>query len=164
VINRIRARYTPQDSQAGQALVEFALVLPILLTLLLGIVEFARVYNYWNEQTNVANIGARYAAVGDNRGGTLASWLETHNGSNALNNGSDGDNGVQGAGTTVCIGPAQGESSPETAGSAVTVVVTSQFRFIPFLERADVTIKGKATQRLEVAAPSGVFTQSTVCS
>ena len=49
----------------GQAAVEFALVLPILLVMLIGIVEFGRA---WNEQqviTSAAREAARKAAISD---------------------------------------------------------------------------------------------------
>ena len=52
-----------QKRERGQALVEFALVLPILLVLLCGIVDFG--WLYYNQITlnNAAREGARYAAV-----------------------------------------------------------------------------------------------------
>src|SRR4051812_527069 len=54
--------------ESGQALVEFILVLPILILLLLAIVDFSKAYNYWNDQNDLANQAARYAAVGRNPG------------------------------------------------------------------------------------------------
>ncbi|MBT8395702.1 MAG: pilus assembly protein [Gemmatimonadetes bacterium] len=50
---------------SGQALVEFALVVPILLLLLLGIVEFARAWNIYEVLTDAAREGARTAVVDD---------------------------------------------------------------------------------------------------
>lgn len=47
----------------GQALVEFALVLPLLLLLVFGIVEFGRYLFLKNTATNGARQGARQAAV-----------------------------------------------------------------------------------------------------
>ncbi|MHB9095460.1 MAG: TadE/TadG family type IV pilus assembly protein [Eubacteriales bacterium] len=47
----------------GQALVEMALVLPILVILLLGIMEFSRLFAGYLELQNAARDGARYAAV-----------------------------------------------------------------------------------------------------
>ncbi len=51
------------DPRAGQALVEFALVAPILLLLLLGIVDFARAWNVYEVLTDAAREGAREAVV-----------------------------------------------------------------------------------------------------
>lgn len=49
----------------GQALVEFALVLPLLAVLLFAILEFARVWNAKQLLTDAAREGARMAVVGD---------------------------------------------------------------------------------------------------
>jgi Flp pilus assembly protein TadG len=48
----------------GQALVELAMTLPILLMLLFGIVEFGRIFNAYLVVNNAAREGARVAAVG----------------------------------------------------------------------------------------------------
>jgi hypothetical protein len=48
----------------GQALAEFALTLPILLLLLFGIIEFARIFQAWVTLQNAARTAARYAITG----------------------------------------------------------------------------------------------------
>jgi Flp pilus assembly protein TadG len=55
---RIRFR-----SQRGQAMVEFAIVAPILLLILMGIMQLGVVYNNWVTLTDAARAGARKAAV-----------------------------------------------------------------------------------------------------
>jgi Flp pilus assembly protein TadG len=47
----------------GAALVEMALITPLLLILLLGIIEFGYVFAQYNEVRHAAREGARYAAV-----------------------------------------------------------------------------------------------------
>lgn len=47
----------------GASLVEFALVLPFLLLLILGMIEFALIFAQFNEIRHGAREGARYAAV-----------------------------------------------------------------------------------------------------
>ena len=49
--------------ERGVALIEFALVLPLLLLLVLGIVDFGKAFAYKNDETHLANQAARYAAV-----------------------------------------------------------------------------------------------------
>src|SRR4029079_9282836 len=49
-------------SGSGQSLVEFAIVIPVLLSVLLMAVDFGRVYLGWVDLTNVARIGANFAA------------------------------------------------------------------------------------------------------
>jgi hypothetical protein len=46
-------------------MVEFALVLPILLFLLFGIIEFSRLFYSWIVVENVARVGVRYATTGE---------------------------------------------------------------------------------------------------
>ena len=47
----------------GQALVEFAIILPLLMLLVFGIIEFGRFLYLKNSVTNAAREGARLAAV-----------------------------------------------------------------------------------------------------
>ncbi|MDQ6884548.1 MAG: pilus assembly protein [Candidatus Dormibacteraeota bacterium] len=42
---------------------EFALILPVLVLILLGVVDFGRVFYYWTSIANAAREGARYAIV-----------------------------------------------------------------------------------------------------
>lgn len=51
-------------NQRGQSLVELAIVLPILLLLLLGIVEFGRVYSVQLMLDNASREGVRLGVVG----------------------------------------------------------------------------------------------------
>ena len=54
--------------EAGQELVEFALILPLLLLLFLGIIEFGRAILAYNTIANAAREGARYGIVDPNHG------------------------------------------------------------------------------------------------
>lgn len=60
LVSRRRAR-----TSRGQALVEFALVAPILLFLLFAIVDFARAWNTYQVLTDAAREGARMAVIDD---------------------------------------------------------------------------------------------------
>lgn len=52
-------------NKRGQAMVEMAIVLPILLVILMGIFEFGRIFNTYLIMTNASREGARSAALGD---------------------------------------------------------------------------------------------------
>ncbi|RBP66000.1 TadE-like protein [Alkalibaculum bacchi] len=58
-------------SDKGQALVEFALVLPILLALILGMIEFGWILNGKITLTNAAREGARVAAIYHDKGAVV---------------------------------------------------------------------------------------------
>jgi len=51
------------SSQRGQAVVEFAIVLPLLLLLLLAIWQFGAAYDTWQNLNGAAREGARAAVV-----------------------------------------------------------------------------------------------------
>src|SRR5262249_11331792 len=57
-------------SERGTAVVEFALVAPLLFLLVFGIIEFGRILNAYNQLTQLAGQGARAAAVNRNPDGT----------------------------------------------------------------------------------------------
>jgi Flp pilus assembly pilin Flp len=68
----------PGKGQDGAAAVEFALLLPLLVVLLFGLIQFGTAFNARIQATNAAREGARMAVVGiDNWadiGGGIAFW------------------------------------------------------------------------------------------
>src|SRR5947199_372411 len=77
--------------EEGQGVVEYSLILPLLLLLLFGIVDFAKAWNYTNDMTHLANEGARLAAVNNNPGSasgkTLQQYIASQAESSELKNG-----------------------------------------------------------------------------
>jgi Flp pilus assembly protein TadG len=59
ITRRLAAR---ARQERGQALVEFAVVLPVLILIVLGILYFGRYMDYNNQETQLAEQGARLAA------------------------------------------------------------------------------------------------------
>ena len=53
----------PRAQNRGQALVEFALTIPLLVFLLLGIIDFGAVFASWHELRSASRDGARLAVV-----------------------------------------------------------------------------------------------------
>ncbi len=51
--------------QRGAAIVELAIACAVLVSVLIGIMEFSRVLFYWNTATEAARLGARVATVCD---------------------------------------------------------------------------------------------------
>ena len=54
-----------REGERGQALVEFALILPVILLVMVGMLEFARAWNLHQVMTDAAREGARRAAIQD---------------------------------------------------------------------------------------------------
>jgi Flp pilus assembly protein TadG len=62
---RARRRGGTLQADRGQALAEFALVLPIILLFIAGVVEMGRAWNVKQVVTDAAREGARYTVVQD---------------------------------------------------------------------------------------------------
>lgn len=67
----------PHDEHRGQALVEFALVLPLFIFLLIAIIEFAFAFSTMNALSFAARDVARVGVEGGDRQGTDCSMLVT---------------------------------------------------------------------------------------
>jgi TadE-like protein len=137
-------------AQRGAVMVEFAFVMPLLLVLLLGIVEFGRVLNYWIDTTHLANAAARWAAVDKNpgTGGTLQESIRLEADTKELREG--GTKSVP-LPAQVCITFPEGEE----VGDPVEAKVSVGFNWMPFLgEKIGVgstTLSSSATMRIEQA-------------
>jgi Flp pilus assembly protein TadG len=139
-------------SEDGVALVEFALVLPVLALLLFGMLDFGKAFNYWIDETHLANEGARFAAVNRNPasgGASLQEYIRDQATTPELKNG--GTPSVASP-LQVCIEFPAGTSN---VGDPVKVTVETTYQWlgvitgeIPGLTAA--TIRGQATMRLEV--------------
>lgn len=60
-----RSCHPKRWNERGQALAEFALVLPLVLLFIAGIIEMGRAWNIKQAVTDAAREGARYAVVQD---------------------------------------------------------------------------------------------------
>ena len=49
--------------ERGQAAVELAIILPVFLALVFGVIELGKGYSYWVDMTHLAGEGGRYASV-----------------------------------------------------------------------------------------------------
>jgi Flp pilus assembly protein TadG len=121
--------------ERGQSSVEFALVLPLLLLVLFGIVEFARAFNAYNDLNQMAASGARFAAVGRYPGDT------------ALKN-SEADTTVsRNATLQVQYFP----SGTCVVGGSVRVTASAPITFAKVLKLSSptITLNGRAEMRVE---------------
>jgi Flp pilus assembly protein TadG len=107
-------------NESGAALVEFTLVLPLLLLLVLGALDFGKAFNYWIDETHLAHEGARFAAVDKNPGGgaTLQESIKQRANTPEL------ESALQ-----VCVSFPNGP----VVGEPVEVQVTSTYNFLSFI-------------------------------
>jgi Flp pilus assembly protein TadG len=144
-------RFTPSfRDQRGTALVEFALVLPIFLFLVIGMLHFGKAFNYWINETHLANEAARFAVVNKNPGGTGITLQEYVRRQAETDELKDGGTDSVPKSLEVCIAFPQGQ----VVGAPVTVTVKTEYDWLPFLKNqlsgANVTVSGSATMRIEV--------------
>jgi Flp pilus assembly protein TadG len=148
-------------SERGTALVEFALIAPLLFFLVFGIIEFGRALNYYNDLTQLAGQGARAAIVSRNPDSTA---VGTANANCPANNQTiqcqiaktfPTDNELK-SGMSVCLGTLNTTSNvitaPTTAptiGAPVTVRTKFPFHFLTNLFGASITLTSTQTERLE---------------
>jgi hypothetical protein len=163
MVESLKTRLT---NASGAAMAELALVLPLLLVLLLGILDFGKALNEWIDETHLANQGARLAAVNykpdagypacpnaDPTGG-LGCYIQSGAAVSELLSGRKGDSyAPEQLGAKVCISfPNVGHASP-IVGDPVEVKVSVDYEWLNYLTGWLGTITtpviGKATMRLE---------------
>jgi Flp pilus assembly protein TadG len=69
IISQRKAGSMGKASERGAVAVEFALLVPILVMILLGIMEFGRAYNVQTALTNAAREGVRAMAINNTQAG-----------------------------------------------------------------------------------------------
>jgi Flp pilus assembly protein TadG len=137
-------------SERGTAVVEFALVAPLLFLLVLGVLDFARLLAYYNTLTQIASQGARAAAVDRMPDGTAIPVGQAGALQDQLVTKYTGAPEIQDSSTyKVCI-----TQLPTSVGQPVTVQASFNFNFIPFIGK-DVgaltkTLHASSTERAEV--------------
>jgi Flp pilus assembly protein TadG len=145
-------RQAQRDSgETGQALVEFALVLPLLLVILFGILDFAKAFNYWIDETHLANEAARWATVNNNPGAGAGQTLQAYTLSQAdTNELRNGGTSTLPSRAQVCVSYPNGTSN---VGDPVKVQVSVTYNWMPFIGSkiglTNVNLSASSTMRLE---------------
>jgi Flp pilus assembly protein TadG len=174
--------------ERGTALVELALVLPLLLIVLLGMLDFGKAFNEWISQTHLASEGARLAAVNycpspssDGSGNLTCDWSSIGCSGNAnlclaqyidgqtLGELKDGRLVSSSAPaqnpTKVCIRYPRGSAT--TVGDPVLVTLLVRYQWLNYVSKrlsiASTPILGSATMRLESKPFYGVDLVNETC-
>ncbi|TML59643.1 MAG: hypothetical protein E6G22_12775 [Actinobacteria bacterium] len=148
--------------ERGTSVTELALVLPVLLLLILGMIDFGKAINYWIDETHLANEGARMAMVNNNPGSGVGKNLQQYILDQADSAELHGDvQGTQrsqhGAKVNICFykasdGSLYTDPTSATVGDTVEVLVRYSYdwlRGFPFPGNPSTTITGKSAMRLE---------------
>ncbi len=109
-------------AQRGQAMVEFALIAPLLMILLLFMIQYGLIMNTHVTIAHMAREGARYAAVHAATNAPIVAYIQAIRSPN-----------IRTSDLTVAISPAEGTTA-RTVGNAITVALTynmSRNMFMP---------------------------------
>jgi hypothetical protein len=133
--------------ERGQALVEFALILPVLLLVVFGIIKMGIAATSWSNETHLANEAARFAAVNSCSacaGVPIESWIITQ--------GDTGDLKTNGHATITFTDPSAippGQNHCQGDPVQVKVSYTYTLLDLPILPKFTIPITATSTQRLE---------------
>jgi hypothetical protein len=135
--------------ERGQALVEFALIVPLFVILVLGLIQFGVGLNYWLDLNRLANQGARWAVVNCNP--ASANVCRTKNAPQVDNIEAalkeQRTSRFNNMTVKVCTEtPGSGGRSP---GQPLTVLMETPLAFKQLLNLPGITIRGRATMRIE---------------
>jgi len=119
----------------GQAMTEFALILPIFMIIVAGMLGFGRVFFYWIQANHVANETARWAIV--DRNPYAPTTLQTA--------AADSSSSEFNSNTTVCIT----REGDKDLGAPLKVTVSKPFTFVPILNIVKIKIQASSTMRIE---------------
>jgi Flp pilus assembly protein TadG len=154
---RIARALARAGCERGVAVVEFAVLLPVLLLIVLGIGDFGLAMNTYNNETQLANEGARLAVVNKNPGaGTLQDYIKSQGDTNDIRSN---------ASVGICF-----PDGNDTVGHPVKVTVSITHTFLPFLTNmlpghvASKTITGSAVMRLEQNHTDDVYSANGCAS
>jgi hypothetical protein len=132
----------------GVAMTEFALILPVFMLVVAGLLAFGRVFFYWIEANHLANETARWAAVDRRPDPTKTLQAYAH----------DSGGTVEFDDAKVCI-VVPGGGAP-ALGGPIQVRISKPFSFVPLLGIGNVMVRGSSTMRIERFANGGGTTPS----
>ena len=136
--------------ERGQAMLEFALILPFILLIVLGMLDIGKAMHYRNDLTHLANEAARAAAVdrSPEAGKSIEEAIRDQATSDELRDGGSGD-GSTTIPLEVFICFPEGDTSYHI-GDPVRAIVRSEYRWLDFLGfGVNQELKGSSTMRIE---------------
>ena len=110
----------------GASAVELALVLPLLLLIVFGVIQFGYMFFAWNSMATAAGQAARYMAIHNDQSGARALAREVLPGADDL--------GIQDADITFSFSSGTACAADRTV--TVTIVHTSPIDLLPFVDNS----------------------------
>jgi Flp pilus assembly protein TadG len=148
----LQSRRRSLRDERGQALVELALLLPVLLLILFAVLDIGKAYNYWVDETHLASEASRWAAVnkdytqipGCGGAGSLAACVKSQADTAQLRSG---------ASVTICV------VGGAVVGNPVKATVSYDYGWMGFIKNSlgigpTSTISTSSTMRQEAAGTS----------
>lgn len=160
--------------ERGQAMVEFAFVIPIFLLVVVGILFFARFLTYTSDATHLSEIAVRYASVNEDPACALGTSpnscstnLATYVASQGVTgefssrpNSSDPTYAVkQGGSVGICIGAPGGGTGAQ--GTPIAATVTATFQAIPFLGFTTIHVSETSSEMMEQNADLALYSNDS---
>jgi hypothetical protein len=131
----------------GVAMTEFALVIPVFLVVVAGLLGFGRVFFYWIETNHEASEAARWAVV--DRNPYSPQTLQQH---------AIGGSTIEfQSGTSVCIDYPEDGTPAVNLGDPIRVTIKKPMTLVPILGIGTITIRGSSTQRIERFDADGTY-------
>ena len=151
---RVERAFHARSSERGQAMVEFAIIAPLFIILVAGIIQFGVILNFWLDMQRISNQGARWAVVNQypmssgttclrttNPPGSCPETLQDYLASQPVS-----------GGLSPCVDITFPEGTPTAVGDPVTVRLESSFTVVPIVNVGTISLGANATMRQEWAA------------
>jgi Flp pilus assembly protein TadG len=136
---QIRIRGLNHADERGAAVVEFAIVLPLLVMFLLGIIQFSLMYNRQQALHAAAREGGRVAAIPTSTQDDITAAVDAALAGTAFD-----------SARVITISPNTTQPCLDNQGATVTVTVTADSDLdIPFWDSTSIDLTGKGSFRCE---------------
>jgi len=132
-----------RPTQRGQSAVELALIFPVLLLVLMGIIEFSRAFFTYCTISNAAREGARYGII-------HPTWEDSEDHPDPANIKARTERLVAGLEASRLSVSIEFPDGTRNTGDRIRVTVTYRFRMI--LPIAEFTLRSSSTMRIEQMA------------
>ena len=135
----------------GQAIIEFAMVLPFLAALILIFVSFGKAVYYYIELTHAANEAAREASVNLPNGTTPLPGGATDLTAYICNQFGTGSELYKGSGpvSSAAVGISYPDAGKRAVGEPIKTDVSTNYSWFPFMNLGTFKVTGSATMRIE---------------